>query len=124
MTVTPRERAAYRVLWRRLAQLVIQALSGEANPAELKPLTVDAKRWIIPTDSNDHAWICTMFVQVASGWCRLSTVRDREAIGPALRLLADHVGDLLNATGGPDAPIAPVASAAVIPLRPRADIDG
>jgi hypothetical protein len=123
---SPKERDHYRVLWRDLAaRSIAAAAQPEHTPADLKALTATVTDWSLPVTGYDDSWAFNYLAQSAKCWSRQGTIRRRAALAPALRIVAELVGDMLDGVEGKSPPPEPAPSPPPPPELPfRADIDG
>lgn len=115
MTVPASTRAHYRASWRTLvlASNAAAIATGAATLSELREHAVAAHKWVTPTADLGEMATCAALASVAYAVSR-QKLAGRQAMAPALMILAEMVGEIMNASEPPGPP----------PLRPRADIDG
>jgi hypothetical protein len=116
MSLPPSARDAERHRWRTLAQHALACASAPDDTKKTGLLAVAAamaKDFALPTGERPEDLKCVALIHVAKAYVHQPSVKARLLVAPALRAVAELVGDLLDATDAP------------APTRPwRADIDG
>lgn len=116
MTVPAATRAHYRSSWRTLVLTAhaASAATGAVDLRELRDHAIHATRWVTPTADLGETALCAALASVAYAYSRQAHVAERAAMAPALMILAEMTGDLMDRTQ----PAEPPGRAF------RADIDG
>lgn len=116
MTVTPSARNHYRASWRTLVLCshAACAATGAVDLGELRQHAVHAAKWITPTPDLGEMAACAALAATAYAYSRQARAAQRAAMAGALGVLAEMVGDILDASAPAETPARPF----------RRDIDG
>lgn len=110
MSVSPAQRRAERPRWRRLTQLAISATAEPSDRRRSLDLGINSRgsnAWILPSPERDEGLAVAAFAACAQAFGAQASLKGREQLAPALKILAVLAGDILDATDAAAASDAP-----------------